>query len=96
MPTEYESLAAKEIRKLWMLALAIILGILFGAFVLKAQGTQTIYETPLTNVSVVPVSSPSIRNIGQSGHLMWIRLYNAPAHVCAAPQTVAMYFSSQF
>lgn len=82
-----------------VVVVAIITALVIATLIteqLFAQGTQTIYEAPLTNVAAVPATSASIRNIGQSGHLLFLRLYNAPAQVCAAPQVVSVAFQASF
>lgn len=67
--------------KLKSLILALIL-----SMHLWAQGSNTIFKQVLSNVSTAQASS-NVTNIGQSQHIVYIILSNAPAQTCTGPTT---------
>lgn len=72
------------------------LAILCVPAVLVAQRSDTIYASPLRNVTSAPTYSAPIRNIGQSGHLIWVQLSNKTPQVCTAPAAVNIGLEASF
>jgi len=77
-----------------MPSLRILLSLVLVILPAAAQRSDTIFAAPLSNVTSAPVYSAPIRNIGQSGHLIWVQLFNNP--VCNAPATVDIGLEASF
>jgi hypothetical protein len=48
----------------------------------QAQRSDTIYTQVTKNLATVPFTSPDVRNIGQSQHVIYVIGKNAPSHTC--------------
>jgi len=77
-----------------MSSLRILLSFVVVSLPVSAQRSDTIFAAPLSNVTSAPAYSAPIRNIGQSGHLIWVQLFNNP--VCNAPATVDIGLEASF
>jgi hypothetical protein len=69
--------------------------VLSCAIGLRAQRSDTIFQQVFANLNTASNSSP-LQNIGNSGHLLWVRMTDAPGQTCSSPQTVDIGLEGSF
>lgn len=70
--------------------------LLLAAGLLWGQGQQTIFQSVYIDQIVFPLNSSPVSNIGNSGHLIWVKLDARPTKTCGTPQTVNVGLEGSF
>ena len=63
---------------------------------LLGQQGNTVFQNVYVGITTASHNSLPLRNIGNSGHLLWVLLVAQPTKTCSSPQTVNVGLESSF